>query len=194
MKKKTLLLSIVAATAVVVSSTAVCLLKNQSSEGVFVAQADEEYKYTFNKDSLSFGSFDDANNVLPFTLSKKTKSGYDFKTVDFDPSTFYGAYIYAGSGLSDIDSTKEDELFSLIINETYVKPYAYFEFRVFEDGLFDDESSYISYEVDGVSKTQEFSYLTTYPDGYSHYYAYVETYGSKDTVFSIKYVYVSYLC
>ena len=194
MNKKILTISLVAVAAITASvATALTVTNIRDADLSISAKADPDFKFTFTKDSFSGGTFDAVKNTQPFTLSTTTNSGFDFKTVDYDSSTWAGTYAYVADP-DDVDLDTPDELFNVTISDTEDMPYIAIEFKVFDQALFDDENSYVSFSVGATNRTAYFYEQATDEEGYTHYTCYPDIYGSAGTVISIKYVYVTYYC
>lgn len=192
MNKKILTISLVAVAAITASVTTAFAMRKDAQVFNHYAAAENQYRYTFNKSNFSAGTYDNPNRCFPFSLSKQTDGGSTLETIDYNSSTWAGTYASV-SEETDIDISKQDEILS--ITRTSGDAYALaIGFRICPDASFDLDSSYASYTIDEVSKTAKFSYYYDDTDGYKIYYVNPNVNGKTRSVFSLKYVYITYTC
>jgi hypothetical protein len=195
MNKKILTISLVAVAAITASVTTAFAMRKDTQVFNHYAAAENEYSITFTKQHFSAGTFDHSYDViLPFSLSTQTTSGSPFSTIAYDSSEWTGTYAYVAAE-SDIDLDNPDEILSITRSNTGISYSIPIGIKICPDASFNIESSYASYTIDGVSKTEKFTYwYQDSEDGYYIYYVNPSIYGPKDTVFSLKFIYITYTC
>ena len=194
MNKKILTISLVAVAAITASVATAFAMRKDTQVFNHYAAAENEYRYTFSKQHFTAGEFNHSwDTILPFSLSLQTKGGFPLSTIECDIPTWTGTYAYV-SAENDIDLDNPDEILSITRSNTSISYAIPIVFKVCPEATFNLESSYASYTIDGVSNTAKFTYRGQGTDGYYEYDVNPNLSIAKNSVFSLKYVYITYTC
>lgn len=166
----------------------------------------DNYVYSFTRSNSSIAILDDSDpTAISFRFSATTQTGFPLTTIDYDTVEESGSYLYAGEA-SYVTTDTSDGLISLSAPNNWSSNdyFINFEFAFFENVLFDNDNSYISYYCDtfyneyhAYNRTEDMAFFTSSSETDNSYYSYIyrpSTHGSYGDRIIINEIHLEYLC